>query len=254
MALTDSLVSYWKLEEASGARVDEHDDHDLTDNNTVTSDTGILGTAAKFTAANSEWLSVADHADFAFSTAFSGQAWVNTNSVTGNHEIAGQWNWGVTDPGWSIRLAADEILCLIAATSSDAGANYGETTDSNLSTGTWYHIVWVYDGGGAASADELKVYLNGTLKTLSFTGGIADSLQNPTADVVLGRFTGIGNYWDGLMDAVALWSRALTSDEVTELYNGGAGLEYPFDAATFIPFPRPRGLRGGALAMSGGMS
>jgi trimeric autotransporter adhesin len=230
MALTDNAVAYWKLEESSGTRADEIGGHTLTDNNTVTGATGKLGNAAQFTAANSEWLSVADHADFAFTTAFSGQAWIYPDSVTGNHEIAGQWNWG-SDPGWSIRLAGAELLCLIAASSGDLGSNYGQTTDASLSTATWYHVVWVYDGSGANNAAKLKIYLDGTQKTLSFTGTIPTSLQGPTTDVVLGRFTGIGNYWSGRQDAVGLWSRALTSTEDTTLYNSGAGLEYPWTTA-----------------------
>jgi hypothetical protein len=32
----------------------------------------------------------------------------------------------------------------------------------------------------------------------------------------------------GDIDEVGIWSRVLTSTEVTQLYNGGAGLQYPF--------------------------
>lgn len=34
--------------------------------------------------------------------------------------------------------------------------------------------------------------------------------------------------FDGLIDEVGIWSRAIDSTEVTSLYNGGAGLQYPF--------------------------
>ena len=30
------------------------------------------------------------------------------------------------------------------------------------------------------------------------------------------------------IDALYFWNRAITSGEVTQLYNGGAGLQYPF--------------------------
>jgi hypothetical protein len=36
------------------------------------------------------------------------------------------------------------------------------------------------------------------------------------------------NCTSGLIDEVGIWSRALTGAEVTSLYNGGAGLQYPF--------------------------
>ena len=43
MALTDSIVAYWKLEEASGSRADVVGGNTLTDNNTVTGNPGKLG-------------------------------------------------------------------------------------------------------------------------------------------------------------------------------------------------------------------
>ena len=34
--------------------------------------------------------------------------------------------------------------------------------------------------------------------------------------------------FDGIMDEVGIWNRVLSDSEITELYNGGAGLTYPF--------------------------
>ena len=36
-------------------------------------------------------------------------------------------------------------------------------------------------------------------------------------------------YHDGLIDEVGVWSRLLTADEKTALYNSGSGLAYPLD-------------------------
>src|SRR5690242_13052659 len=57
-SLANGLVAFWDLGEASGQRNDSHTNllH-LTDNNTVTSAAGLVGTAAQFTAANTEYLS-----------------------------------------------------------------------------------------------------------------------------------------------------------------------------------------------------
>ena len=54
MALTDNLIAFWQLEEASGVRYDSEGSNNLTDNNTVTSATGVVGDAAQFTRSNSE--------------------------------------------------------------------------------------------------------------------------------------------------------------------------------------------------------
>src|SRR5688572_29665368 len=61
-ALLTSLIAHWRLEETSDTRFDAHSTNHLTDNNTVASATGKLGTAASFTAANQESLAIADNA------------------------------------------------------------------------------------------------------------------------------------------------------------------------------------------------
>src|SRR6202035_2479657 len=39
-------------------------------------------------------------------------------------------------------------------------------------------------------------------------------------------------YFDGDIDEVSIWNRALTSTEVSDLYNSGGGLQYPFAGGT----------------------
>ena len=52
--LNTSIVAYYKQDEASGIAIDEVGSNDLTDNATVTSNTGKVGTARQYTAANLE--------------------------------------------------------------------------------------------------------------------------------------------------------------------------------------------------------
>ena len=61
-ALTDNLVAYWKLEEASGTRFDEltgcgGGGCDLTANNNPGNAAGKHGNAVQLTLANSQWIS-----------------------------------------------------------------------------------------------------------------------------------------------------------------------------------------------------
>ena len=67
--LGNGLVAFWKLNEQSGTRAAAFSSNDLTDNNTVTFAAGILGNAAVFTSANSEYLSRASNSDLALGTA-----------------------------------------------------------------------------------------------------------------------------------------------------------------------------------------
>ncbi len=84
--LTD-LKAHWKLNEASGARVDSHGSNDLTDNNTVTQVAGKIGNAAQFTAANSEWLSRGTDVDLGLGadTDCTWAGWFYMDSKPGNN-------------------------------------------------------------------------------------------------------------------------------------------------------------------------
>jgi len=60
---------------------------------------------------------------------------------------------------------------------------------------------------------------------------IQDSAGNFTLGAIYSGGTPEG-FFDGMIDEVGVWSRLLTSDEVTTLYNAGAGLSYPFSSGT----------------------
>lgn len=82
-----------------------------------------------------------------------------------------------------------------------------------LSVDTWYHVVCIRDTVGG-----LSIYLNASLEdTDPYTGAIVNDGSGTTN---LGRRTiPTQNYFDGKMDNVRFFNRALTADEVTKLYN-----------------------------------
>lgn len=84
-SLATGLISYWKLDETSGARQDSAGANALTDVNGVGRNTGQLNYAADFTAANQKYLSIADNASLSTGHIdFSLGAWVylTDNSVS----------------------------------------------------------------------------------------------------------------------------------------------------------------------------
>ena len=88
-----------------------------------------------------------------------------------------------------------------------------------INLNTWYHCVVTYDGAG-----NIAFYKNGSAvdtQTVSWTDGAG------TADAWIGSFLGASNYFGGIIDEVGIWNRVLSASEVTELYNGGTGKQYP---------------------------
>ena len=82
-----------------------------------------------------------------------------------------------------------------------------------LSTGTWTHTVAVYDG------TNMKLYKDGVeVGSLAKSGTIATS---SSVDVAIGNqpdSTTGRRPWDGLIDEVMVFDRALSAEEVTFLY------------------------------------
>ena len=101
--LKDELKGYWKLEEASGTRVDATGrGNDLADNNTVGQTTGKVGSAAQFVAIDYEYLSHADHSDLSSGDIdFSVVAWVNLSSK-GPRTIVTKWNGYINQAEYSL--------------------------------------------------------------------------------------------------------------------------------------------------------
>lgn len=228
MALKDNLVSYWKLEESNGTRVDAHGSNDLTDNNTVLFGTGINNACADFERSNGEYLSITDasQSGLDFSTAFSANLWVNYESVPSS---GGQWNFISkflsTGNQRSYLLYANEsggsILLHFYETNNGSTA-IDKSVTITPSTSTWYMYTVVYDGSGGT----VDFYIDGSQVGTQQTG-FHSTIYNGTAPFELGdvgQFGSLGH--DGLMDEVAVWGRAISSTEIAEIYNSGTGLFY----------------------------
>lgn len=89
------------------------------------------------------------------------------------------------------------------------------------SDNAWHHYVAVYNGSGATNADKLKLYRDGLLQSLTFSGTIpATTYDGSAVSAEFGRLA-TANYLAGLVDEVTLWSQNFSASEVAALYNGG---------------------------------
>lgn len=99
-----------------------------------------------------------------------------------------------------------------------------------LRNGTFQHIV-VSRETNTTNVSNLRIYLNGVL--CNTTTGNVTNYNTAVNDL------NIGTKYNGDLDEIGFWNRSLTSSEITQLYNSGNGLSYPFnitdnDTITFI--------------------
>lgn len=218
-ALLSSLGASWSLQEASGTRLDRYGANHLTDNNTVTGATGPGGglpLASQFTAANSEYLSIADNA--ALSTGdidFTLSAWVYLDSEPAQAGIIGRFEASGDQREYLIDyLASSDRLRFLVSSDGTEGALVSVSADNlgAVSASTWYFVVAWHD----ASANTINIQVNnGTADSTSHNAGVLDS----TAAFHIGE--GNSAYFNGRIAGANFWKRVLTSDERTALYNSG---------------------------------
>lgn len=218
MAILDDLIAWWSLEESSGTRADSHGDHDLTDVNGVGVTTGKVGNGADFVAANAERLSHADDADLRRGQAMTVALWFKADALTGEHAL--YWKGG--NPN-----AQREFVITIQGTTGLQLRAVVATPQAldlvmELSVDTWYFVVAEVEV--TATETVLRLLVNDTDSATTSQG--ATTIFNSTDGLGVGDRPGGNRAFDGVIDEVAVWSRILTTQEKSDLWNGGNGVSY----------------------------
>lgn len=219
--LHDNLVAMWRLEEASGTRYDSKGTNNLTDINTVTQVAGKIGYAAKFTMANSEYLSIADNATVStgdVNFALAGWCKFDSNGTSGYHPIvAKQAAVGALE--FNIQRYTDFKLKF--SVFDNSGANTLVSSLGTAANGVWHFFAVWHD----KDANTLNIRLNNeAVQSLSYSAGVKDT----TAELRLGHDQYNNLYLDGALDSIGFWKRVFVTRDLDELWNGGRGVDYPF--------------------------
>jgi hypothetical protein len=157
-----------------------------------------------------------DSLSFTSNTAISLAAWVKRTSTAGGaRNILSTGGFGNNSIG--IGLYADQNNGLQWTPFNNGNLRLN---GSDFTNDVWFHTVLV--GTRSGSTSSWTMYVNGSSHTtLTGSGWFGTSNKN-------GLFIGRSNEGQnavGQIDAVGIWSRALTTGEISDLYNSGAGTE-----------------------------
>lgn len=223
MALIDNLISHWTFDESSGNATDSHGSNNLTNVASVTYTSGKINNCADLERSSSQYFEITDasQSGLDISNDMSVSFWMNAETMIGT--IFNKYAATGNQRSYQFNLNSGTWEFVVSGNGSSTAQTTGLT--HSMSTGSWYFIVVTYD----ASAGDVVVYQNGTI--LDSETITATNPYNGTAPFRIGN-QHTTNYYDGLLDEVSIWSRVLDSTEVSDLYNGGFGLSYPFDITT----------------------
>ena len=122
------------------------------------------------------------------------------------------------------------MIFINAANSGATGAlrlmdvNAWITGSTDLRDGQWHHVAVVLENDGSADVSEVVLYVDGVVEVISeVTAGPVDtgnaSGEYEDNDVHIGMFyrESLRAPFEGLIDEVRIWDRALSGAEVAEL-------------------------------------
>ncbi|MBN2514332.1 MAG: DUF362 domain-containing protein [Sedimentisphaerales bacterium] len=166
---------------------------------------GHAGGALSFDGTN-DYVQIAGYKGIIGSASRTCCAWIKPLAVTG--EILG-WGTNTTGARWVIRVNENGTL----RAEVSGGNIYGTTL---LTDGNWHHVAVVLENDGSTDISEARLYVDGILET---TGGAVPCLVNTSLseDVRIGVHYSLMRYYNGMIDDVWIYRRALTSTEIADL-------------------------------------
>ena len=219
LATLPGPVAHWKLDDGAGlTAIDSEGGNDGTLSGPPAWVAGVLGDALDFNGSN-------DYVDAGtFDISGSGitmMGWFNAEAIatddgrfvskaSGANEADAYWQLSTTDSG------SDRFLRMRVKAS-------GTTTtlaDSsvNLTTGSWYFAVGTYD----TASGMMRLYLNGVevASTAHAVGGVLDT--DASVPVAIGANGTAERFFNGILDDVRVYNRALDAGEIQDLYDASA--------------------------------
>ncbi len=211
-------ISYWKMDEGSGNIADSIGSNTFVPTGT-TSTTGKISSARSFNG-SSDYLSVSNTTNFNFSTGdFTLSAWIKPNASAGS--ILSNLNCPSTN-GCNYFMFNYQTDTTLRINTYQAGVGERDlnVTVSSL-IGAWHHVVAIRSNG------YVSLYLDGSLIGTPATS--TQDISNGNNTLFSGRmYNGVWVYpFNGLIDEVGIWNRALSTSQITSLYNSGNGQTHP---------------------------
>ncbi len=153
-------------------------------------------------------------------------AWFKTTSGGPCENMVSKIRDNTNDTGW---IFGHDLTCATPGTIAFIiqldGSNYnGKYTSSGIyNDGIWHHAVATLSGGCTGT---ITIYIDGVaVPATDHDAGTVSACSN-TEQIRIGK-SGLAQHWNGSLDEVRIYNRALSAAEVLELYQAGLVLKKP---------------------------
>lgn len=217
------LVAYYPLDENTGtttADASQYQNNGSLTGSAVWNSSGKIGSSVDINGPVSSQsggggsVEVLDNSQISFGSQMTFEAWVNSRDSSITKYIATQIE-GTNS--WGIRQLGRDISVIAFATPTEGITNTVYTNSDVLTSNTWHHVAFVYDGS-LVQADRIKIYVDGVRKSGTVSGTIPSALAESSAKMRLGVQAGGNGVFNGYIDHVKLFNRPLSGTEILAEY------------------------------------
>lgn len=167
----------------------------------------------------SQFIEIPSNAGLSVSNFYSISVWISSdiwsfNAPIDEHAIVSKINNGNWNGGYEIYSGGNGFILH----TGNIGSNFLISSEGYL-INTWYFITVTFDG------TNVRLFINGILVDSTNRFG---SLETSNVPLRFGRRGGAGNnnnWFNGKIDDIGIWNRALTQQEITNLYNASLSTE-----------------------------
>lgn len=214
--LTKGLVGFWLMNEGSGSKVLDSSGNANTGTltNSPTWVAGKFGPAIDFERGNSNYIVVPDSDVFSFANGRTVSYWIKPEAWNAGDqmEVVSQsfFNWYVGH-----NTGTGDLFFLSGGTGGGGGDDLNAAfanTDPPL--GEWSHILWTFTVSGLDTI--IEPWVNGVSQGTQTNVGNG-ILVNAAEDLFIGSRRATDEFFDGLIDHVAVWNRSFSVSEITQV-------------------------------------
>jgi hypothetical protein len=224
------LVGHWNFDEGTGTTA-----YDSSGNNNVgtlvngpTWVDGKYGKALSFDGVN-DYVAVphSNSLDFERTDSFTISSWITVDSLSDYRNIIGKNDNAYR--GWNLVLLSSSdasrpnSVCLVLTNTNIYDDLLACSPANSISAGNTYHIAATYNGSSDVSG--VKIYINGVPQTVTpIRNGLSASIQTAN-ETWIGRHGWAGGSYpfDGIIDDIRIYNRALSASEIWAEYAGSVG-------------------------------
>lgn len=221
---TEGLLAWWGMSNANDATTNGNT---LTANNmsTTTDRFGTANSAYSFNGTSSYLTRTSIGHTFTQAGSFSVSIWIKKATNSAGVAIMS----GTTTSLNFIWLVQCDASKAIFGTNKQQSAWFWTNATTNYVLNEWEHYVGVY------TANTMTFYRNGVLQ--GTTTNTHTNVSQASLPIWIGRGVS-GNYFNGSLDDIGIWNRALTPNEISVLYQSTLSVD-PFSTSSVKIYPNP---------------